>query len=115
MTTRVEHRWGQRVAANIPVVLTRGGTLLGSAHIASVSLSGAMLTTSLDLPLYANLTVLPNGGDPFQECIPASVIRKEPGSIAIEWRDMASPQVVALIRSLTPGAAALDTRDPCAA
>jgi hypothetical protein len=111
----MEHRWGQRVAADTPVVVTRDGWMLGLGQVANISLSGAMLTTALEVPLHANITILPIGGNAANGEIAACVVRTNPGSVAIEWRDMASSQVVALIKSASPDSAALETRDPCKA
>jgi hypothetical protein len=111
----MDHRWGQRVPADVAVVITRDGWMRGMGRISNVSLSGAMLKTALKMPVHATITVSPVGDTRQSEDIVACVVRTEPGSVAIEWRDMASPQIVALIESVTTDAAALETRDPCAA
>ena len=115
MTSSVEHRWGRRVAADTPVVVTRDGWMLGIGHVTNISLSGAILATPLEVPLHSNISVSPIGGNAANGEILACVVRAQPGSVAIEWRDMASSQVVALIKSASPDSAALETRDPCAA
>ena len=93
----MEHRWGQRVTRETPVMLTRDGAMLGMARLANVSVSGALIATELDLPVHTNILVTPFHIDGSSERpIAACVIRAEAGAVGIEWRDMASPGVLAL-------------------
>jgi hypothetical protein len=78
-------------------MLTRDEAVLGMARLVNVSVSGALIATALDLPLHSNILVTPFHIDGSSERpIPACVIRAEPGAVGIEWRDMASPSVLAL-------------------
>jgi hypothetical protein len=114
MTGSVEHRWGQRVPADLAVMVMSDAAMRGVGRLNNVSLSGALLTTALEIPLYANITVSSLGGTEPRE-IAACVVRTQADAVAIEWRDMASPQVLALIESLSADGAGFETRDPCAA
>ncbi|MEJ0085173.1 MAG: PilZ domain-containing protein [Pseudomonadota bacterium] len=115
MSSSAEHRWGQRVPANVAVVITRDGCVRGVGRVSDVSLSGALLTTALEVPVHADISVSLPGENAEPREIPACVVRSQSGSLAIEWRDMASPQVMAFIRGIAPDGAGLETRDPCAA
>jgi hypothetical protein len=114
MTHSMEHRWGRRVAAELAVVIVRDGGMRGVGRIENVSLSGALLTTALDIPLHTNITVSVLGAVEPRE-IPACVVRLRPGGLAIEWRDMASPQIVELIQGIAPDGTCLETHDSYAA
>jgi hypothetical protein len=114
MTGSVEHRWGQRVQTDLAVLIVRDGWMRGVGRMKNVSLSGAMLTTAFEIPLHANITVSPLGGSEPREIF-AAVVRAEPGCVAVEWRDMASRQILDLIESVSTDGAALEARDPWAA
>jgi hypothetical protein len=114
MTGCMEHRWGGRVQADLAVLIVRDDGLRGIGRMKNLSLSGALLATSFNVPLHANITVSLLGGTETREIF-ACVVRAQPGYVAIEWRDMASPQILALIESVSTDGAALETRDPWAA
>ena len=115
MTTCVEHRWGQRVLADVPVTITCEGQQFGMGRISNVSLSGALLVTPLKMALHASVAISLIGEARSSEDIFASVVRTVPGGFAVEWRDMASPPVIALIEHISPDALKFDRRDPYAA
>jgi len=92
-----EHRWGQRVTIEIPVRLAVGGRKLGRGALRNASISGALIETALELPVFSNLVVsIPDVGD-----LEASIVRCEPGRFAVEWRDMACSSIVALLERIT--------------
>jgi PilZ domain-containing protein len=100
----MEHRWGQRITFEVPVKLAVGGRTLGRGVLRNASISGALIETPLELPVFSNLEVsMPATGDrSFRECdLAASVVRCEPGRLAVEWRDMACPSIVALLERVT--------------
>jgi hypothetical protein len=115
MKACMEHRWGQRVTAEFPVMIRCEGWVFGMARVRDLSLSGALLVTPLEVPLHANVTISPVREGKTTADLPACVVRSEAGSIAVEWRDMASPQVIALIESVSSDATAFERRDPYAA
>jgi hypothetical protein len=95
----MEHRWGERVALLIPVKLTAGGAT-GDGVLRDLSVSGAFIDTTTQLPVFTNLVVSvqmndePLGASPD---LAACVVRCEPAGVAVEWRDMACETLVALL------------------
>ena len=100
----MEHRWGQRVTVEIPVRLDVAGRTLGRGTLRNASISGAFIETPLDLPVYTNLIVaMPTMSElvPGSHELAASVIRRVPAGLGIEWRDMACPALVQLLERIT--------------
>jgi hypothetical protein len=100
----MEHRWGQRVTLEAPVRLYFDDAALGRGVLRNVSTSGALIETSLEIPVFANLVVaLPTIGEASPQIheLAASVVRRVPVGVAVEWRDMACPAIVELIERLT--------------
>jgi PilZ domain-containing protein len=100
----MEHRWGQRVTLEVPVRLLLAGRVLGRGILRNASISGALIETPLELPLFTNLVVaLPTTSEltaSTQE-LAACVVRRAPAGLAVEWRDMACPAIVALLERIT--------------
>jgi hypothetical protein len=99
-----EHRRGQRMAAAMWVRLSSSGIELGMGSIANASLSGAFLETALQLPVDANITLeaVSSAGTALESLkIAARVARVERSGLGIEWRKMASPEVLALLTAPT--------------
>ncbi len=100
----MEHRWGQRVTLEVPVRLYFDDAVLGRGMLRDVSISGALIETSLDIPVFANLTValpaIEEAGPQIHE-LAANVVRRVATGVAVEWRDMACPAVVALMERIT--------------
>jgi len=110
----MEHRWGQRVALDMPVHLTlpTGDSAVGVLRDASIS--GGFIETPLHLPVGARLgVVLLVGAGVARRAVelPACVTRNARDGFAMEWRDMASPPVLALLRATGAGLAHLTGRD----
>jgi CubicO group peptidase (beta-lactamase class C family) len=100
----MEHRWGQRVSVEAPVRLYLDDAALGRGLLRNISTSGALIETSLQIPVFANLVVaLPTIGEASPQIheLAASVVRRVPAGVAVEWRDMACPAIVALIERVT--------------
>ena len=82
------------------VRLGSNGAELGMGHIANVSVSGAFLETSLQLPVNANIVLEPisSAGAELKDVkITARVARVDKRGLGIEWRVLATPQVLALL------------------
>lgn len=93
-------RFGQRVTLEVPVRLTFGGRALGRGTIRNASISGALIETALDFPLYTNLVVTVtthDGGAPGTRELNACVVRTDPAGIGVEWRDMGSVDITDLL------------------
>lgn len=96
----VEHRWGQRVPIDTRVRFISRPSAIGSGRFRDVSVSGAFVVTNLQLPVLApvNLEVQLDRGSVRETLeIAACVVRSEPRGIALEWRDLAPPAIVALV------------------
>ena len=103
-TDPMEHRWGQRVTLEIPVTLAVAGRTLGRGVVRNASISGALIETALELPVFSNLVVsLPSHGEsaPRTADLHACLVRRAPAGFAVEWRDMACPAIVALLERAT--------------
>jgi len=95
-----EHRRGQRLAAAMWVRLSSSGAELGMGSLANVSTSGAFLETQLRLPVDANITLeaVSSAGEALEGLtIAARVARVDSLGLGIEWKVMATPQVLALL------------------
>jgi len=102
-------RFGQRVTLEVPVQLAVDGRALGRGTIRNVSISGALIETALDLPLYTNLVVkltIPDGSTPGTRELGACVVRVDPAGIGVEWRDMGSVDITDLLARASNNAAA---------
>ena len=99
----MEHRWGHRLSANIPVrlrcmlALDSGCRCLGCLE--NVSATGALIRTELGIRPAPNVIVealAPALGLQGRE-MPASIVRESSGEIAVEWLDAASSGVSAMM------------------
>ena len=99
----MEHRWGHRFSASIPVRLRciqsrdSGCRCLGCLE--SVSASGALIRTELGIcpaPRIAVETLAPALGLQARE-LPAFIVRTSPGEISVEWMEFASTGVSAVM------------------
>ena len=108
----MEHRWGHRLSSSIPVrlrcqqALDSGCRCLGCME--NVSGSGALIRTELGIcpaPAIVVEPLIPVLGLAQRE-LPASVVRAVNGEMAVEWIDLASRAVSALLTEtmLTSGA-----------
>lgn len=92
-------RFGQRVPVEVQVGLLFDGREQARGTIRNASISGALIATSLELPLHANLVVTFSrpGKSPATLALDACVVRLDPIGLAIEWRDMGSVDIVDLL------------------
>jgi hypothetical protein len=110
-----EHRWGQRVTLELPVRLSVDGRAPGRGVLRNLSVSGALVETALELPVFTNLTVLlPAVCEvaPGTAGLAASVVRAAPGGFAVEWRDMACAPILELLERISGRPAASLCDDP---
>ena len=114
----MEHRWGQRLSTNIPVRLRcmqsrdNGCRCLGC--IESVSAAGALIRTELGIRPAANViveTLAPALGMQGRE-LPGSVVRVSSGEIAVEWLELASTGVSAVMTETMLNSGAGDGERP---
>jgi hypothetical protein len=84
----------------VPVRLNTDAGTAGPGTIRNASISGALIETSLELPLHTNLVVelsVPDGETTAIHALGACVVRLDPSGIGIEWRDMAGSDIVELL------------------
>jgi len=97
----MEHRWGERVPFDSAAqLLLQDGTSI-DGRIRNASISGALIDTDTRLPAYTTLSVVLMSGQNSRRRmieLPACVVRIARGCIGVEWRDMAVPTLVALLR-----------------
>ena len=99
----MEHRWGHRLSTNIPVRLRcmqsrdSGCRCLGCLE--NVSASGALIRTELGICPAANVfveTLAPALGLQGRE-LAAAIVRASSGEVEVEWLEVASTDVSALL------------------
>ena len=114
----MEHRWGQRVSVDLPVHLDSAGLdsagLGGVGKLRDISISGGFIETALAMPAYTNLGVVflvGSGAAQRAVDLPACVTRVARDGFAVEWRDMACPTLLALLREAGAQFAHMTARD----
>jgi hypothetical protein len=102
MMKPIEQRRGQRISAALWVRLTGSGsgsgTELGMGSLTNASVSGAFLETEIQLPVNANITLEPvsSAGSALEGTkMAARVARVERRGLGIEWRVVATPELLA--------------------
>jgi PilZ domain len=97
----MEHRWGERVAVNIPVYVSAGSFAGFDGCMKNLSLSGALLKSDCQLRLHGLIDVhikLP-APSPRVDIVKAHVSRKLTECVGIEWCEFAPTIVKDLLRS----------------
>ena len=111
----MEHRWGERVPFDCAVrLLLQDGTSVEGGRICNASISGALIAVATRLPTYTSLSVVlmsAQGSRRRTIELPACVVRIARGCVGVEWRDMAVPTLVALLREVAGPSASLSPRD----
>jgi hypothetical protein len=94
------------MAATMWIRLGLSGAEIGMGSIANVSTSGAFLETKVQLPINARITVelASSAGVAAREGLKldARVARVDSRGLGIEWRVMATPQILALLTAPSP-------------
>jgi hypothetical protein len=95
------HRWGQRIAVDIPVLMAACALPAIHGHLKNLSLSGAFVETDHELPLHAYIEISikrPEVGKSATRVM-ARVARYSKGAVGVEWCEFASSTVKDLLRS----------------
>jgi hypothetical protein len=95
------HRWGQRVAVDIPVQVAACASPAIHGHLKNLSLSGALMETDHELPLHAYIAIrvkLPEMGGSVTTVM-ARVTRQLKDAVGVEWCEFAPRTVKDLLRS----------------
>jgi len=99
----LEHRWGERFAANLHILITTDVISSAAATLRNVSLSGALIQTGVDLRLRSLVSIrfeLPIESRR-STLIQAHVVRKGRDGVGVEFCDFAPRAVKDLLRSLS--------------
>jgi hypothetical protein len=100
--TGSEHRWGHRIAVDLPVQVVAPGLRAFHGHLKNLSWSGALIETDRELPLHAliaisvELTEMGNSAT----TVTARVTRQLEDALGVEWCEFAPRTVKDLLRSL---------------
>jgi hypothetical protein len=95
------HRWGQRIAVDIPVQVAAHATPAIRGHLKNLSLSGALMEADHELRLHAYIEIsimLPETGRRATRVM-ARVTRKSKDAVGVEWCEFAPNTVKDLLRS----------------
>ena len=110
----MEHRWGERVTLDLQArLLLQDGTCVDGV-VRNASISGALIETAQPIPVSTPLNVslaAAERTDGRTLDLPACVVRVANKGVAVEWRDMAVPTLVALLREAGGNADTLCCRD----
>jgi hypothetical protein len=104
----MEHRWGERIAADLGVRLIGGSasTSLGAGRLLNASVSGGFIRTALRLPFLATVYLVPlsmERPDDWPEELRGYVVRGTRSGLGIEWCEHLAPaELVALCDVLSP-------------
>jgi hypothetical protein len=98
----MDHRWGNRIAVDLPIrVMHPGMSRCEPGRLSNISLGGALLSSALDSNVGARLQVavaIRSGETSYDSVLDAYLVRRSDPVIAIEWTEFAPTEVVDLIR-----------------
>ena len=104
----MEHRWGQRIATDVPVNLVGAPAAIGVGRILNASVTGALVQTRLPSPLlslvYIETAESVSYLGPIGRLV-GCVVRRGAGEIGIEWCDADADAVLRLLAALRDGTA----------
>jgi hypothetical protein len=94
-------RWGQRIAADIPVEVAANGSPTIRGHLKNISLSGALIITDHELRLHAYIEInfKPVETGTRAARVMARVTRNLEDGVGIEWCEFAPSVVTDLLRT----------------
>jgi hypothetical protein len=81
----MEHRFGRRFTCGTNVTVSAGAGIAGGGRLLNVSLSGAYIQTTVDLPLFGLVAVEKACGPERAVDLFASVVRKDADGVGVEW------------------------------
>lgn len=99
----MEHRWGQRIAADVPVSLVGAPAAIGVGRLLNASTTGALVQTRLPLPLLSLVYLETTGTSSYLGPIgnlAGCVVRHGASEIGIEWCDADADAVMRLLAAL---------------
>jgi PilZ domain len=95
------HRWGQRIAVDIPVLVAACALPAIQGSLKNLSLSGALVETDQELPLHGYIAISVKRPEIAESAtrVMARVARYSKGAVGVEWCEFASRTVKDLLRS----------------
>lgn len=91
----MEHRWGTRVALDVPADIRTPDGMSIPAWVRNASLSGAFVETEVGFPVMSQISLRPLvGGGPWLD---AFVIRVACNGLGLEWREPGLHAVASLL------------------
>jgi hypothetical protein len=102
----MEHRWGKRLAVDIPVRLSLPLLSAKRGRLTNVSLSGGFITTPVDVRILCRMLVAfdsPWGSQHDAITVPAYVARRDEHGVGVEWCEFAPAIVAELVKNATRG------------
>ena len=85
----MEHRWGRRIAVDIPVELQTHGGIVTAGRMLNISRTGALIKVQAALPLFARVDIHVNG-----HSMSSYVARTDGDLLGVEWCDSTMPRPV---------------------
>jgi hypothetical protein len=83
-----EHRWGERLSVNVPVMLVGAGRTFEPGRVTELSISGARIETCFARVVLANVTLIVLGarsGLLHSRVIRGYVVRQSGGAVNVGW------------------------------
>jgi PilZ domain len=101
----MEHRWGERIAIDIPIRLTlTRSKVVGIGRLTNLSLSGGLISSAVELRVLSHIHIALRGPRlPKSEAlnIAAFVSRRGEHEFGIEWLEFAPPAIAEIVRMTT--------------
>jgi hypothetical protein len=97
----MEHRWGERIELDLPVVVILGNDGPRSAQLRNASISGCLceLPSECDRPVGTDVEILLTGvtawGASLQ--LTGSIVRRTPHGYGVEWDDLCPAGIAELV------------------
>lgn len=100
----MEHRWGVRIAIDIPVQLRAVGSLCArQGRLQNLSASGAWISVDSEIRCLSQIDVILDMPCPAKRAISAYIVRKGPGGIGVEWCSTAPYEIVQILKAAVVG------------
>jgi hypothetical protein len=98
----MEHRWGRRIALDIPIKMVGPGvSLVRGAHLANLSVSGALVKAGFTLRVRSRIQIVVDAmlrETHHSLSVAAFVTHNHQHGIGVAWCDLPSPAVTELLR-----------------
>ena len=94
----MEHRCGTRFPMSLPVRLAVADWPMIGGRIENVSLSGALVTVAVEMPLWTRLEIELPAVLAQSRWVPAYVVRRTLAGVGLEWCEFAPRPVLDLLR-----------------